>query len=135
MMVARIAVGLEAVAKERRRPRPGIGRGRDRRQARVEGANAGFAADRDRRAADAGLGDDIDDAADRVVAIEHRATVAARDLYTLDRIERNGRQIDAGQVDVIHAAAVDQDQRIGGGKRAKPPHVDRGAYAVYASLK
>ncbi len=36
---------------------------------------------------DAGLGDDVDDAADRVVAVEHRAAVAARDFDALDRID------------------------------------------------
>ena len=42
--------------------------------------------------ADAGLGDDVDDAADRAVAVEHRAAIAARDLDALDRFRAEWRR-------------------------------------------
>ena len=99
----------------------------------VERADAGLGADRDRWAADAVLQDDIDDAADRVVAVEHRAAVAAGDFDALDRIARNGREIDAGHVDVVEPASVDEDQGIGGGERAEAAEVDRGLGAVDAA--
>ena len=107
-VVDAIAVGLDGVAVERCRPRPVIGRGRDDGHALIERADAGLAADRDRRAADAVLQDDVDDAADRVVAVQHRAAVAAGDLDALDRLQRDGRKIDAGHVDVVEPAAVDR---------------------------
>ena len=125
-VVDAVAVGLDAVAVERGRPRAEIGRGRDRSHARVEGADAGLGADRDRRAADAVLQHDVDDAADRIVAVQHRAAVAAGDLDALDRIARNGRKIDAGHIDVVEPAAVDQHQGIGGRKRAETSDVDAG---------
>ena len=64
------------------------------------------------RQADAGLGDDVDDAADRAVAVEHRAAVAAGDLDALDALARDGAEIDAGEIEIVEPAAVDQDQRV-----------------------
>ena len=128
-----IAVGLDAVAVERRRPRPIIGRGRNRCLPLVERSDAGFGADCDRRAADAVLQDDVDDAADRIVAVQHRAAVAARDFNALDRIARNGREIHALDVDVIDPASIDEEQGIGGGERAKTTEVDGGLRAIDAA--
>ena len=45
----------------------------------------------------------------------------------------NGRKIDAGHVDVVEPAAVDEDQRIGGGERAEPAQVHGRAGAVDAA--
>ena len=50
----------------------------------IERADAGFAADRDRRTADAVLQHDVDDAADGIVAVQNRAAVAAGDFDALD---------------------------------------------------
>ena len=99
----------------------------------VERAGPGFAADRDRRASDTVLQNDVDDAADGVVAIEHRAAVAAGDLDSLDRIERDGRKIDLRHVDVVQSPSVNQDERIGGGEGSKSAEVDAGLRAVDAT--
>jgi hypothetical protein len=57
--------------------------------------------------------------------VEHRAAVAAGDLDALDRIERNGRQIDLRHVDIVEPATVDQDERVGGGEGAEAAQIDR----------
>src|SRR5258708_20988650 len=88
-----ISVGLDAVSIKRRRPWSRIQRGRDRTDLLVEGAGAAFEAHRNRRTRGAGLGDDVDDASDGVIAIEHGATVAARNFTRLARITRNRRKI------------------------------------------
>ena len=128
-----ISVRLESVAIERCRPRACVGCGRHRRQALVEGADAAFGADRDRRSADAGLGDDVDDAADRVVAIEHGAAVASGNLDSLDRIARKGRKIDTGHIDVVESPAVDEHEAVGGGERTESAKIDGGPHAVHAT--
>src|SRR4029450_10734610 len=79
------------------------------------------------------LQNDVDDAADSVVAIEHRAAVAAGDLDSLDRIERDGRKIDLRHVDVVQSPSVNQDERIGGGEGSKSAEVDAGLRAVDAT--
>src|SRR5207244_3884978 len=134
-IVVAIAVRLDGVAVERRRPWPVIRRGGNIGEARVERAHAGFAANRDRRTADAALGDDIDDAADGIVAVEHRAAVAAYDLDALNRIERDGRQIDLRHVDVVEPPAVDQYQRIGKGEGAEAAQIDGSLHAVDGAAK
>src|SRR5258707_8723068 len=109
-----VSVGLESVAIEGCRPWSCVGRGRDRRKALVEGAGAAFGADRDRRSADAGLGDDVDYAANRVVAIEHRAAVDSGNLDSHDRIARNGRKIETSNIDVVNPPAHDTHYTVGG---------------------
>jgi hypothetical protein len=104
-VVGAVAVEFDAVAVERCRPRPGIGRDRDCGHALVEGADICLAADRNRRATDAVFQDDIDGAADRIIAVQHRAAVAAGDFNAFDRIARNGRKIDPRQVDVVEPAS------------------------------
>ena len=54
----------------------------------IERAEAAFDA-RVRRQADASLGHDVDDAADRAVAVQHGAAVAARDLDAIDAVARD----------------------------------------------
>src|SRR5450756_2236046 len=71
-----IAVGLESLSVERRGPWPRIGRDRSVAQALVERSRAAFRPYRHRRASDPGLGNDVDDPADGIVAIEHGAAVA-----------------------------------------------------------
>ena len=63
--------------------------------------------------------DDIDGAADRAVAVEHRTGVAPRDLDPLDAIARNGGKIDAGEIDVGQPPPVDQHERIGCRRRRR----------------
>src|SRR6266702_5938270 len=133
-VVGAVAVGLDAVAVERGRPRPEIGRSRDRRHALVEGADTCLAADRDRRAADTILQDDVDDAADGVVAVQHRAAVAAGDFDAFDRIAWNGRKIDPSHIDVVEPAAVDEHQTIRGREGAESAEVDAGLQAVDAAI-
>ena len=132
-VVLAIAVRFDGVAVERGRPRTVVRRGGNVGQTLVEGADAGLAANRHRRAADPALGDDVDHAADGIVAIEHRAAVAARDLDALDRVERDGRQIDLRHVDVVQPAAVDQDQGVGGGEGAEAAQVDGGLRAIHGT--
>src|SRR5262249_2325378 len=79
------------------------------------------------------LGDDVDDAADRTVAVEHGARVAARDLDALNALARNRREIESGRVDVVDPSAIDQDQRIGWRRGAEAAHVDHTARAVGAA--
>ncbi len=81
----------------------------------------------------AGLGDDVDDAADGAVAVQHRAAVAAGDFDALDAVARDRAEIDAGEIDVGQPAPVEQHQRVGDRRRAEAAQVDRGAGAVLAA--
>ena len=115
LVVLAIAVGADARwHAPTPRTAPPMSRGRVRGQIAfqvVERAEARLHARR-RRQVDAVLGDDVDDAADRAVAVEHRAGIAAGDLDALDAVLRDGAEIDAGHVDVVEPAAVDQHQRV-----------------------
>src|SRR5258708_34002033 len=84
-----ISVGLDAVSIKRRRPWSRIQRGRDRTDLLVEGAGAAFEAHRNRRTRGAGLGDDVVDATDGVVALEQGAMVPRRTFNELSEIAGN----------------------------------------------
>src|SRR5262249_14368146 len=86
-----------------------------------------------RRQIYAGLGDDIDDTADRAVAIEHGAAVAARDLDAFDAIQRDRAEVDASEIDIVEPPAIDQDKRIRRARDTKATHVDRGLSSVHAA--
>ncbi len=88
---------------------------------------------RRRRQVGTGLGDDVDDAAHRAVAVEHAAAVAARDLDVVDAFARNGAQVDALEIDIVDAPSIDQHQRIGGGGGPEAAHVDGGLCSVHAA--
>ncbi|MCZ7642572.1 MAG: hypothetical protein M5U33_07440 [Pseudorhodoplanes sp.] len=79
------------------------------------------------------LGDDVDHATDRAVAIEHDAAVAARDLDALDALARDRGEIETDHVEVVDPAAVDQKQRVGRRRRAEAAHVDGSARAIDAA--
>src|SRR6185503_19177299 len=55
--------------------------------------------------------DDVDRAARRARAVEHRAA-AAHDLDAVDGVERNGRELRRFEVALVDAQAVEQDQRV-----------------------
>ena len=55
--------------------------------------------------------DDVDRAAGGATAVEHRAT-SAHDLDTLDRFERDGRELRRFELVLRDAQAVDEDQRV-----------------------
>ncbi len=134
-IVVAIAVGPDRIAVERGRPGAGIERGRDVAELGVERAETGLDARGHRRTTDAIFGDDVDHAADRVVAVEHRAGIAARDLDPLDGIERDGGEIHLRHVDVVQPPAVDQHQRVGGGKGAEAAQVHAGLGADLAAIE
>ena len=69
------------------------------------------------------VGDDVDDTADRAIAVKDRAA-AADDLDAFDRLARNRRPVDAAGVDGIEPHAVDQHQRVAGRRVAEAAHVD-----------
>src|SRR5258706_1912680 len=100
-----------------------------------EGPDADLGAYRDRRTYRASLGDDVDDAADGVVAVKHGAAVATRNFNAFDRIARNGREVHALHVDVIDPAPIDKKQGIGSGEGAKASQVDAGSDAVHAAVQ
>src|SRR5262249_30371125 len=84
------------------------------------------------RFADSILRHDVDDAADRTIAIEHDTAVAARDFDTLDALARDGGEVDADKVEIRDPPPVDQNERVGRRGRTKPTHVDHAAGAIHA---
>ena len=132
VVVDAIAVRIDPVAEHRNRERPCEASGGGVEFALVERAEAGFHAP-GRRLRHAGLGDDIDDAADGAVAVKHRAAVAAGDFDALDAVARDRAEIDAGEIDVGQPASVEQNERVGDRCRAETAQVDRRAGAVLAA--
>src|SRR5437879_3617767 len=85
IVVDAVTVGIDGVACRRGGERP-VRRGRATVYFfLIERAETGFDA-AGRRLAGAGLGDDVDDAAHRAVAVQYRASVAARDFDALDAV-------------------------------------------------
>ena len=72
-------------------------------------------ADRERAALERLSGDEVDDAADRIGAVQ-RGGAVSQHLHPLDRGERDAVQIGRGAVEGVvgDAAAVEQDQRLVG---------------------
>jgi hypothetical protein len=87
------------------------------------------------RLVDATFRDDVNDAADRSVAVEHRAAVAARDFDSFDTFSRNHAPIDAGQIPVIEPPAIDQNERVRRRGLTETAHIDRGAGAPCRSVE
>ena len=77
------------------------------------------------------VGDDVDHAAGRLVAVQH-GTGAAHDFDALHAVERDRRPADAAHVDRVEALAVEQDQGIAAGGFAEAADVDRGVDAEAA---
>ena len=79
-----------------------------------------------RRTGCTALGDDVYDPADCAASIAHRST-ATYDLDALDLRHRNGGQSRSGQIDVVEAHTIDEDEHIARRARAHAADVYRGA--------
>ena len=79
------------------------------------------------------FGDDVDDAADGAVAVQHAAGVAADDFDALDAVDGNVGVIDGRQVDVVEPPPVEQDQGVLLADGAETAHVDGGPGAAGAA--
>ena len=132
VVVDAIAVGIDRVARHRNRIGPLRLGGAGVEFTLVERTESRFDAS-GQRLADAGLGDDVDDAADRAVAVQHRAAIAAGNFDALDGVARDRTEIEADGIEIGQPPSVDQNQRVGGSGRAEAAHVDRRADAILAA--
>ena len=58
------------------------------------------------------LGHNIDYTADRAIAVEDSAAVAARDFNPLNTVERDRGEIKSLKIEILIAAAVHQDKHV-----------------------
>ncbi len=80
-----------------------------------------------RRLANAVLGDDVDHAADRAVAVKHSAAVAPGDFDSLDAIARDRAEVEPGEVEIVETPSVHQHQHVRRRVSTETAHVDRAA--------
>jgi len=69
---------------------------------------------------------DIDDAADRVVAVRTAPLLPRVISMRSNRVAWNGGKVHALYVDVIEPASIDEEEGIGGRERAEATKVDAG---------